>query len=611
MEQQTKARQKKLVSKWEQLISVNVSDEDMARQGRLFNTLMLISIGIVIFLPLFFFITIFLDLMPAGVGLLGAGFPLFFIPFSIFCLFWAKKDHIKQAINLYVWVNFFAISMAAFVFDGVLSPAWILYIWTITIAGSLLSPGYALGMTGVAIAYFFVLLDLSFMGVYSPPMHFPPKAKIFLHMAFLLTMFVSSVGLLTYLNMKSLRQAFARLKNATDELKKHRDSLEQTVEERTKDLKQEIVERKKIEDALMEEKNRYQALFENSADGIYLHDLEGNFIGVNSAAEKIIGYSQEELLSINIRSFLNEEQIEESTRIVRTPFGNNGQDKKLMEFGLKKKDGSSVWVEVMPSMILKDDKPCFVQGIVRDVTGRKEADKKMQQAMEDLRRANAELQQFAYVASHDLQEPLRMVASFSQLLERRYKDKLGKDADDFIGYVVEGANRLQGLIEDLLKYSRVSTRGNPFVLTDFNVVLDRAIAAMSLAIEDCKAIITHDNLPAIMADELQMRDLFQHLIENAIKFGKENVPPKIHVSANQEGGEWIFSVEDNGIGIAPEYFDRIFVIFQRLHGRGGYSGNGIGLAVSKRIINRHDGRIWVDSIPGKGSIFHFSIQVEK
>jgi PAS domain S-box-containing protein len=249
---------------------------------------------------------------------------------------------------------------------------------------------------------------------------------------------------------------------------------------------------------------------------------------------------------------------------------------------------------------------------IEDITERKRAEKELKQAealkqaIEALELSNRDLEQFAYVASHDLQEPLRMVSSFTQLLAKRYRGKLDKDADEFIAYIVAGAKRMQALINDLLTYSRVDTRGESFGPMDSEAAFDQAIANLRVAIEEGKAVITHDPLPPIIADESQIVQLFQNLLGNAIKFhGKE--PPRIHVSARQENNEWVFSIRDNGIGIAPEYFDRVFVIFQRLHGREEYSGTGTGLAICKRIVERHDGRIWVESELNKGSTFYFTI----
>jgi light-regulated signal transduction histidine kinase (bacteriophytochrome) len=215
------------------------------------------------------------------------------------------------------------------------------------------------------------------------------------------------------------------------------------------------------------------------------------------------------------------------------------------------------------------------------------------------------------VASHDLQEPLRMVASFTQLLEQRYRGKLDADADDFIGFAVDGARRMQALVNDLLAYSRVGTRGKELAPTDSEAVLEIALANLKTAMDETGATVTHDPLPTVAADETQLSQVFQNLVGNARKF-RGTEAPRVHVSAQPEDGQWRFSVRDNGIGIDPKHAERIFVIFQRLHARPEYPGTGMGLAISKRIVERHGGRIWVESELGKGATFYFTIRaVEK
>ena len=235
----------------------------------------------------------------------------------------------------------------------------------------------------------------------------------------------------------------------------------------------------------------------------------------------------------------------------------------------------------------------------------------LDERMKDLARSNSELQQFAYVASHDLQEPLRMVASFTQLLGRRYKEKLDDDARDFINYAVDGATRMQTLITDLLSYSRVGTQGKPLELTRCDDVLDRVLNNnLRLAIKESGVAITRDPLPTVMADPLQLGQLFQNLVANAIKF-RGKAPPSVHIFAERRNGDWEISVCDNGIGISQEHADRIFVIFQRLHTKTEYPGTGIGLAICKKIAERHGGRIWVEPTPGGGSTFRFTIPLRK
>jgi PAS domain S-box-containing protein len=271
-------------------------------------------------------------------------------------------------------------------------------------------------------------------------------------------------------------------------------------------------------------------------------------------------------------------------------------------------DGSPVWLSISGAPVF-DDAGRFrgYGGVGTDITERKRAQGVLRAAYDELARSNAELQQFAYVASHDLQEPLRMIASYTQLLEKRYADKLDQDAREFMGFIVDGATRMKQLIEDLLAYSRVGTRGKELRPLQSQAALDKALINLRAAIEASGAAITHGALPEVNADDVQLAQLLQNLIGNAIKFRKKEEPPRIHVGAEDAGGEWRFSVSDNGIGIEPQYYERIFMLFQRLHTRDEYPGTGIGLAICKKVVDRHRGRIWVESQAGKGSTFHFTL----
>jgi len=244
---------------------------------------------------------------------------------------------------------------------------------------------------------------------------------------------------------------------------------------------------------------------------------------------------------------------------------------------------------------------------LEDITERNRAQEQLERYAAELERSNEDLQRFAYVASHDLQEPLRMVTSYVQLLERRYKGELDADADEFIGYAVDGAVRMQTLLNDLLAYSRVGTHGRPFESTDCGALLDETLIDLKVAIEESGAEVTREPLPTVQADTTQLGQVFQNLIGNAIKFRSTDERPKVYVGAVRRKGEWAFAVRDNGIGIDPEQAERIFLIFQRLHTRNAYAGTGIGLAICKKIVERHGGRIWVESESGKGTTFHFTI----
>ncbi|MBI4749072.1 MAG: PAS domain S-box protein [Acidobacteria bacterium] len=365
----------------------------------------------------------------------------------------------------------------------------------------------------------------------------------------------------------------------------------------------------------------FMELFELAPDAILIVNDQGQIVLVNSQTEKLFGYTREELVGKTIELLVADRyrtnHLGHRERYSANPHTRPmGSGRDLLA---RRKDGTEFPVEISLSPLRAQD-GMYVTSIIRDISERKEAERqihKLNQELEqrviertaELARSNAELEQFAYIASHDLQEPLRMVASYTQLLAKRYRGKLDQDADEFINFAVDGAVRMQKLINDLLAYSRVKTRGKEFTVTNLEEVLDRVLLSLRLLIEETEAEITHDPLPTVMADALQMGQIFQNLIGNALKFHGEK-PPRIHISARQEGKEWIFSFRDWGIGLEPQYAEKIFVIFQRLHNTAEYPGSGIGLAICKRIVERHWGRIWVESEFGNGSTFYFTLPTD-
>jgi PAS domain S-box-containing protein len=354
---------------------------------------------------------------------------------------------------------------------------------------------------------------------------------------------------------------------------------------------------------------RYRILFETINDGVGAVDMDGLFTECNQSLVDMLGYSREELKNLTYQQLTPKKWHSMEAKIIKNQVVKKGHSDEYEKEYIRK-DGTTIPVSIKVWLIAgEDERPEGMWKIARDITLRKKLEIELDKTMSELERSNAELEQFAYIASHDLQEPLRVVASFVQLLARKYKGKLDSDADDFINYVVEGVTRMQDMINDLLMYSRVGTRGKPFEQISCETVLDQVLANLQIAIKESDAVITRDPLPTVMGDFSQLVQLFQNLIENAIKYRGEN-QPHIHISAKRKKDEWVLSVRDNGIGIDPQYFERIFIIFQRLHGTE-YNGTGIGLSIAKKIVERHGGQIWVKSKPGKGSIFYFSIKSKK
>ena len=379
---------------------------------------------------------------------------------------------------------------------------------------------------------------------------------------------------------------------------------------------------------LRESEEQANLIIDTAPEAIIVIDMQGLLTRVNSHAMKLLGYSLDEILGKPVENLIPEryrlshiqKRREYSLRPERRVMG-EGRDLYLLC-----KDGTEIPVGVGLGPMQFGGKN-FVIAVMSDLTRRKEAEDALQHMNVELEQrvsertrqllaSNQELEQFAYVASHDLQEPLRMVASYLQLIEKRYKSKLDETASEFIGFAVDGANRMKQLIEGLLEYSRVQTRAKEFGPIDMERIINNVLTDLQVRIVERGAIITHDSLPEIIGDESQIRRLFQNLIGNSIKYCT-NEKPIIHISVEGIGGNdktlsdnnpeerWLFSVTDNGIGIDHQYSERIFQLFQRLHTRNEYPGTGLGLAVCKRIVERHGGRIWVESKVGEGSTFYF------
>ena len=345
--------------------------------------------------------------------------------------------------------------------------------------------------------------------------------------------------------------------------------------------------------------------FEMSTDMLCIADFGGYFKRLNAGWQATLGHSAEELSAVPYVDFVHPDDrastLTEAARLIV------GMDTISFENRYRCKDGSYKWLLWRAHADFENK---LIYAVARDITERKRADDLLKAMAAELARSNDELSEFAYVASHDLQEPLRMVASFLQLLEKRYEGVLDADGKKFIRFAVDGAKRMQALIHDLLTLSRVQTRARPGVPTDCAKIFRNVMDNLQIAIAEAGATVTCDSLPVVMADSTQLAQLFQNFLDNALKFrGAEAV--RIHVGAVRRVAGWEFSVSDNGVGIEPQFFDRIFGIFQRLHTGNESSGTGIGLAVCKKIVDRHAGRIWIESKPGSGSTFFFSIPDKK
>ena len=368
-----------------------------------------------------------------------------------------------------------------------------------------------------------------------------------------------------------------------------------------------ISDRKRAEQQLHESEAKYRTLMQNIPQKIFHKDRNFNWIYVNSKFAADLKLSPEDIVGKTDYDFFPPALADKY----------RADDQRIMESGVTEEleekyvqDGEERWVNTIKTPIQDEGGNTIgIIGIFWDITDRKRAEEDLKRTLEALKRSNQELEQFAYVASHDLQEPLRMISNYVQLLARRYKGQLDADADDFIHFAVDGAERMKALIIDLLTFSRVSTRGKVPEPVDMGEALKTVRNNLEVSIQETGANLITGEMPTVEADSSQMVQLLQNLIANAIKF-HGTLPPEIHISAQENDGVWAFAVSDNGIGIEPQYFDRLFKIFQRLHDKEDYPGTGIGLAVCKRIVERHGGQIWVESEFGKGSTFYFTLPIQ-
>ncbi len=360
--------------------------------------------------------------------------------------------------------------------------------------------------------------------------------------------------------------------------------------------------------AVLSGEGLFKGILEAAPDAIVIVDRDGAIRIVNGQTEKLFGYPRAELLGQPVDRLVPD-ALHAAHATHRDRYLSDARTRPMgvgLDLRARRKDGVEIPVEISLSPLSMPDGTPLVIATVRDVTERHEWEAALARRSEELEQSNAELQQFAYVASHDLQEPLRMIVSFLGLLKKRYAGRLDADADEFINFAVDGGARMQALIQDLLAYSRLGGRDLSYELVDTGSVVDDVLTELRHAIDESHARVTRGRMPKIKADTHQLSRVFQNLIGNALKFRRDEAP-RVTVEAEQLPGAWVFSVKDNGIGIPPDQFDRIFRIFQRLHSQSEYPGTGIGLAICKRIVERHGGRIWLDSSVGQGATFHFTL----
>lgn len=347
---------------------------------------------------------------------------------------------------------------------------------------------------------------------------------------------------------------------------------------------------------------RFQKFFTLVSDIFCIADIQGYFRLINPAATEILGYTREELMEKPFIEFIHPDDKDKTIQVIQEKLARGDTVINFLNRYIRK-DGSVKWLEWMSHPIPEQG---VTYAVARDCTARLQAEKDLKEALTNFERSNAELQQFAYAASHDLQEPLRSVAGFLQLLESRYGDQLDQKGRHYIERAVKASQRMQRLINDLLALSRVSSQETSFEPTDLNAILEDALENLQPIIQQKKAVVNYPALPVLEVDKTQIQSLFQNLIGNALKYNQSHTPA-VDISSQNSANGCQFAIRDNGIGISPEFNEKIFMIFQRLHARRVYSGSGIGLALCKKIVERHGGSIWVESAPGQGAAFYFTL----
>ncbi|HLN19452.1 MAG TPA: ATP-binding protein [Bacteroidales bacterium] len=362
--------------------------------------------------------------------------------------------------------------------------------------------------------------------------------------------------------------------------------------------------RENLEVAVKVAVNKYIELYDFAPTGYLNLSKQGQINGLNLSASKMLGKERESLIKNLFGSFVTDETKQIYYHFLKEVFSSRSE--QTCELTLFRKENSPIHAYLI-GQVAKNGRSCNISMI--DITERKDAERERNKLLHELTLSNKELEEFAYVASHDLQEPLRSITSFMQLLSMHYKDKLDDNAHEYIKFAVDGAKRMYDLLNGLLAYSRIHTRSTPFVKVDTNRVLSNVLSNLAFLIKERKAEIKFDDLPEVLADETQLTQLFQNLIQNSLKFSTE--PPRIYISSISDADHYTFSIKDEGIGIEPLYFEKIFQIFQRLMPKEQYDGIGIGLAICKRIVEHHNGEIWLESELGKGSTFYFTLSKQE